>query len=133
MLKWSLHFCFTPPPPPTPIHTHMLMLILIREQACISIHASRILVIGRAFPGYIIYSVHTHVCNIVAFLYYSSTGKSTVYLFIEGLEPCQPHRVTSGLFAKSNLTQVEYNTKHAQFTNVNINTIRKLVPSVLLS
>ena len=29
-----------------------------------------------------------------------------------------PHRVTSGLFTKSNLTQVEYNKKHAHFTNV---------------
>ena len=41
-------------------------------------------------------------------------------LFIEGLylQPSQPHRVTSGLFTKSNLTEVEYNTKHAHFTNV---------------
>ena len=39
-------------------------------------------------------------------------------LFIEGLQPSQPHRVTSGLFTKSNLTQVEYNTKHAHFKNV---------------
>ena len=39
---------------------------------------------------------------------------------------CRPHRITSGMFTKSNLTQVEHNTKHAQFTNVNhLNIIRK--------
>ena len=32
--------------------------------------------------------------------------------------PRQPHRVTSGLFTKSNLTQVEHNTKHAHFTSL---------------
>ena len=30
----------------------------------------------------------------------------------------QLHRVTSVLFAKSNLTEVEYNTKHTHFTNI---------------
>ena len=58
-----------------------------------------------------------------------------IYLFIEGLKPSQPHRVTPGLFTNSNLTQVEYNTKHAHFTFTNIkhiNIIRKLVPFVLL-
>ena len=55
------------------------------------------------------------------------------YLFIEGLEPSQPHRVTSGLFTNSNLAQVEYNTKHAHYINVkHTNIIRKLVPSVSL-
>ena len=40
--------------------------------------------------------------------------------YIEGLQPRQPHRITSGLFrlfTQSALTQVEYNTKHAHFTN----------------
>ena len=61
----------------------------------------------------------------------STLGKHT-YLFIEGLLPRQPHRVTSGLFTKLNLTEVE-NTKHVQFTNAkHINMIQKLVPSVLL-
>ena len=56
-----------------------------------------------------------------------------IYLFIEGLQPSQPHTVTSGLFTKSNLTQVEYNTEHAHVKNTtHINIIRKLVPSALL-
>ena len=47
------------------------------------------------------------------------------YLFIEGLWPRQPHRVTSGLFTRSNLTQIEYNATHAHHTNVkHINNIR---------
>ena len=55
-------------------------------------------------------------------------------LFIEGLQPSQQHRLTSGLFTTSNLADVEYNTKHAHFTKVkHININRKLVPSVLLS
>ena len=68
---------------------------------------------------------------------------SFIYLFIEGLQPCQPHRITSGLFTNWNMAQVaynkhldymEYNTKHAHHANVkHINIIRKLVPSVLLS
>ena len=37
---------------------------------------------------------------------------------IESLPPRQPHRVTSGFLTSSNLTQVEYNTKHAHYTNV---------------
>ena len=41
-----------------------------------------------------------------------------MYLFIEGLYPSQPHRVTSGLFTKYDLTQVKCNTKHAQYINV---------------
>ena len=39
-----------------------------------------------------------------------------IYLFMEGLRPSQPHRVTSGPFTKSNFisyTEVEHNTKHA--------------------
>ena len=56
--------------------------------------------------------------------------KYEIYLFIEG----NPHRVTSGLFTKLTLTEVENNTRHAYFTNVkHINIIRKLVLSVLLS
>ena len=35
--------------------------------------------------------------------------------FNEGLQARQPHRVTSGLFTSSNLTQVEYNTKHEHY------------------
>ena len=38
------------------------------------------------------------------------------YLFIYLL------RVTSGLFTRSNLAQVQYNTKHAHYINVNIQT-----------
>ena len=54
-----------------------------------------------------------------------------IYLFI-CWRPSQQHMVTSGLFTESNLTEVEYNTKHAHFTHVKqINIIRKLVPSVL--
>ena len=37
------------------------------------------------------------------------------------LWPSQSHRVTSGLFTKANLTEAEYNTKHAHFTNVKHN------------
>ena len=37
--------------------------------------------------------------------------KLFIYLFIEGLQPGQPHRATSGLFTSSNVTQAEYNTK----------------------
>ena len=52
----------------------------------------------------------------------------------EDFEPRQPYRVASGLFTRLNLTQVEYNTKYAHFTNVkHINIIGKLVPSVLFS
>ena len=39
-----------------------------------------------------------------------------ISFFIERLQPCQLHRATSGLFTKSNLTQVEYSTKHVHFT-----------------
>ena len=40
----------------------------------------------------------------------------------------QPHRATSWVFIKSNLTQDEYNTKHAHFTNaIHMNLFRKLV------
>ena len=63
-------------------------------------------------------------------------------LLTEGVQPRRPHRVTSGLFTSSNLTQVaynkhlhylEYNTKHAHYANVkHINIIRKLVPLALL-
>ena len=42
-------------------------------------------------------------------------GYLFIDLFIEGLQPSQPHRVTSGLLTSSNLTPVEYNTKHAQY------------------
>ena len=46
-----------------------------------------------------------------------------IYLFIEGLSPSQPHRViTSGLFTRSSLAQVEYNTKHAHYINEHIQT-----------
>ena len=44
-----------------------------------------------------------------------------IYLFIYLLKahsPGTPHRVTSGRFTKSNLAEVENNTKHARFTNV---------------
>ena len=37
------------------------------------------------------------------------------------LYPRQPHRVTPGLFNQTNLTSVEYNTKHAHLTNVKHN------------
>ena len=61
-----------------------------------------------------------------------SSDNRIIYLFIYSLKaynPRQPHRVTSGFFKNSNLTQVEYNTKQAHFTNVkHINMIRKLVP-----
>ena len=57
---------------------------------------------------------------------------SLFILFIYG-RLSQPQRVTTGLFTKSNLAKVENNTKHAHFTNVKHNIIRKLVPSVLLS
>ena len=40
---------------------------------------------------------------------------------------------SSGLFTKSNLTEVENSIKHAHFTNEEHNLIPKLVPSVLLS
>ena len=48
--------------------------------------------------------------------------KVLIYLFLEG-SVNQPHRVTSGLFTKSNLIviPVEYNTKHADYTNVKHN------------
>ena len=53
-----------------------------------------------------------------------------IYLFIEGWS--HSHKVTSSLFTGSSPTQVEYNTKHIQYTNVkHINIIRKLVSSVL--
>ena len=35
-----------------------------------------------------------------------------IYLVTEGSQPSQLHRVTSGLFTSSNLTEVEYNTLH---------------------
>ena len=41
-----------------------------------------------------------------------------IYLFIEGVWSSQPHRVTSGLFTRSNQAQVEYNTTHARCINV---------------
>ena len=44
-----------------------------------------------------------------------------IYLFIEGLQPNQPHKVTSGFFTKSSLIEVEYNTKHAHLTNLKHN------------
>ena len=34
-------------------------------------------------------------------------------VFTEGVQPRQLHRVTSGRLTKANLTQAEYNTKHA--------------------
>ena len=55
--------------------------------------------------------------------------KKKIYLIIEDLIPSQPHRVISGIFTKSNLTEVEYDAKHVHFTNVkHINIIRKSVP-----
>ena len=78
-------------------------------------------------------------CIVVVVCYFKCMcvrDRETViyYLFIEGIYPRQPHRVTSGLFTSSNLlTQVEYNTKHAYYISVNyINIIPKLFPSVLL-
>ena len=60
-----------------------------------------------------------------------------IYLFIYRRLKAQSTSqgyVTSGLFTKLNLTQVENNTKHAHFTNVkHVNIIRKFVPSVFLS
>ena len=66
-----------------------------------------------------------------------SDKRVTMYVFIyllkAYLQPSQPHRVTSGLFNNSSLTEVEYNTKHAHLTHVkHINIIRMVVPSVLL-
>ena len=40
-----------------------------------------------------------------------------IYL-LKAYSPVNPHRVTSELLTKSNLTEVEYNKKHAHFTNV---------------
>ena len=56
-----------------------------------------------------------------------------IYLFIEGLEPSQPHRVTLGLFTSSNLAQLEYTTKHAHYVNVKqIKHNPKVSPFILL-
>ena len=51
-----------------------------------------------------------------------------IYLFIYYLQPSQPHRVTSELFTKLNLTKVENNTKHALFTNVKPKYNQKVSP-----
>ena len=60
--------------------------------------------------------------NIFTSMVWSIDSKTELLLlsllwFIAGLSPCQPHRVTSGLFIRSNLIHVEYNTKPAHFTN----------------
>ena len=44
-----------------------------------------------------------------------------LFIYVLDLGASQPHRVPSGLFTKSNLTEVEHNTKHAHFTNVKHN------------
>ena len=62
----------------------------------------------------------------------TNPGYYYYYMLLKAYKPSQPHRVTSGLCTKSNLTEVEYNTKHAHFPNKKyINIIRKLVPSVI--
>ena len=50
-----------------------------------------------------------------------------LFYFFEGLG--SPLRVTSGLFTSSNLTQVEYNTKHAHYTQT-LNVKHKHNPKV---
>ena len=57
-----------------------------------------------------------------------------IYLFIEGLQSSQPHRVISGLFTKSNITDAEYNTTCTFYKHKTdkFNILRNLVPSDLL-
>ena len=58
---------------------------------------------------------------VVSILYRDRERKKErmyIYLFIGGLQPSQPQRVTSGLFTQLNLTEVENDTKQAYFTNV---------------
>ena len=64
----------------------------------------------------------------------SIRGKEQHYLCIYlRLIAQSAHRVTSGIFTSSNLTQVKYNTTHAQYINVkHTNIIQKLIPLVLL-
>ena len=68
--------------------------------------------------------------NILLFHTKPLAAHQFIYLFIEGFKPHQPHRVTSWLFTKSNLTQIEYNTKHAHFTNLKHIYIYKHNPKV---
>ena len=52
-----------------------------------------------------------------------------IYLFIEGLWPSQPHRVTSGLFTSSNLTHwIQYKTCTLYSKVKHINIIYKVSP-----
>ena len=83
------------------------------------------------FPSLVTYSVVIWKISSRQWYDRRTDGQhDSLYLLIEGL----PHRVTSGpLSTKSNLTEVEYNTKQAHFTNVKQrNIIRQLVPSVFL-
>ena len=60
--------------------------------------------------------------------------KHDISLFMYVFILLKAYRVNSGLFTQSNLSEVEYNTNNAHFTNVkHTNIIQKLVPSVLLS
>ena len=61
---------------------------------------------------------NTKLVTNISTMKMKAVNVNIIYLFIEGLQPSEPHRVTPGLFTKSNLTKVEYNTKHAHFTNV---------------
>ena len=89
---------------------------------------------GDQCVGVFVFAVH-HIRGSCCPLFKTGQGMSRVilliYLSIEGLWPSQPHRVTSGLFTKSNLARVEYNTKHAHYISVkHTHIFRKLVFSV---
>ena len=57
------------------------------------------------------------------------SSKTCIYLFIEGLQPCQAHRVTSGPFTISNLSLAQFTSKNdAQNHTQNV---IKIVSSIL--
>ena len=68
------------------------------------------------------------IFKVLGIRFSTDTGwfKNVLYLLLFG--------INEDYLQELNLTEVEKNTKHAHFTNVkHINTIRKFVPSVLLS
>ena len=61
----------------------------------------------------------------------NATTIGLIYLFIEGLQPSQPYRVTPGLFTSSNLAiELLYNTVNNNNNNNKITTTTKTVTIV---